>query len=434
MRTRTRTPARRALGLLGVVPLLAPTALAQSEESELPPVRGEFEPAPQSAPARPFLFPDVPDSVADLTRLDEPWLTLKVGVVLIADYTAFDQDDDSLAQVGRQEDQWDARAARLMLRGSLGRGHEVGYLLAGEYKGFETDPEDTWQLTDLSFTFPLGGPATKLVVGKTKQTFDYEMVGDAANLPQQERVQSPFFVSRDVGLKVTRVLGESQRMTAAAGIFNDGIVNGDSLEDSGTDFTARITGLLRDEDGGESFLHLGLSSRYVGAENGTLRYKGRPESNVADDYVDTGELPGDHAWHVGLELLWNEGPCSLLGEYDHAWVESPSSGDPEFWGGYVTASWVLTGETRPYDRTVGYARRVMPEGPWGAPELVTRFSREDLDDGVVQGGAFDKTYVGINWWATRRWKVGLGWGHTLLDRFDSTGTTDSLQLRMQWVY
>ena len=87
-----------------------------------------------------------------------------------------------------------------------------------------------------------------------------------------------------------------------------------------------------------------------------------------------------------------------------------------------------------YDRTVGYARRVMPEGTWGAPELVARLSREDLDDGAVQGGSFDKTYFGVNWWATRRWKLGLGWGHTLLDRFDSTGTTDSLQLRLQWVY
>ncbi|MEQ1892346.1 MAG: porin [Planctomycetota bacterium] len=424
----------RALTLLGALLFLAPAARAQSEESELPPAPGEFEPAPLPPPQEPFLVPDVPDSLLARLRVRERWMTLKLGLVLIADYTAFDQDADSITQVGTQDDQWEARAARLMLRGTLGKEQAVGYLLAGEYKGFETDPEDTWQLTDLSFTFPLGGPATKLTVGKTKQTFDYEMVGDAGNLPHQERVLSPFFVSRDVGLKLTRVIGEAQRMTAAAGVFNNWFVDGDSLEESGTDVTTRITGLVRDEAEGKSFLHLGFSSRYVGAENGVLRYKGRPESNVTDNYVDTGDLPGDHAWHLSLEALWNEGPFSLLAEYDHAWVSAPSSGDPEFSGGYVTGSWVLTGETRPYDRTVGYARRVMPEGPWGAPELVARLSREDLDDGAVQGGSFDKTYLGINWWATRRWKLGLGWGHTLLDRFDATGTTDSLQLRLQWVY
>ena len=81
-----------------------------------------------------------------------------------------------------------------------------------------------------------------------------------------------------------------------------------------------------------------------------------------------------------------------------------------------------------------YARRVMPEGSWGAPELVARFSHEDLNDGAVQGGRFDKTYLGINWWATRRWKVGFGWGHTWLDRFDKTGVMDIFLTRLQWVY
>jgi phosphate-selective porin OprO/OprP len=42
--------------------------------------------------------------------------------------------------------------------------------------------------------------------------------------------------------------------------------------------------------------------------------------------------------------------------------------------------------------------------------------------------------VGLNWWATRRWKFGVGWGHTWLDRFGKTGVTDSLQTRMQWVF
>jgi len=115
-------------------------------------------------------------------------------------------------------------------------------------------------------------------------------------------------------------------------------------------------------------------------------------------------------------------------------VDSPASGNPRFSGYYVTGSWILTGETRPYDRTVGYARRVMPKGRWGAPELVARFSHEDFDDGVVQGGKFDKTYLGINWWATRRSKLGFGWGHTWLDRFDTTGETDSFQVRFQWIY
>ena len=410
------------------------TAQAQSEESEPAPALGKFEAEPLPPPDQPFLVPDVPQSIVDQTQIKERWITLKVGVVALADYTAFHQDADSVAQVGSQKDQWEARAARLMIRGTIGKEYKIGYLVAGEYKGFESDPESLWSLTDLSFTFPLGGPATKLTVGKTKETFAYEMVGDAANLPHQERVLTPFFVSRNVGAKVTHVFGADQRMTLSGGVFNDWWVTSDSFSDSGTDVSARFTGLVWDKRDGKSFLHLGASGRYAGADNNTLRYKGRPESNVADNYVDTGNLPGDHAWHLGLEALWNEGPVSVLAEYNRAWVSSAASDNPEFSGYYITASWILTGETRPYDRTVGYARRVMPKGRWGAPELVARFSHEDLGDGMVQGGKFDKTYLGLNWWATRRWKLGFGWGHTWLDRFGKTGVTDSFQTRIQWIY
>lgn len=38
------------------------------------------------------------------------------------------------------------------------------------------------------------------------------------------------------------------------------------------------------------------------------------------------------------------------------------------------------------------------------------------------------------WWATRRWKLGVGWGHTWLDRFDKKGVSDSVQTRIQWIY
>jgi phosphate-selective porin OprO/OprP len=230
------------------------------------------------------------------------------------------------------------------------------------------------------------------------------------------------------------VIGRAHRMTASAGVYNDWWLKEERLSESGTTLTGRVTGLVWDEGLGHRYLHLGVAGRYAGADDDTMRYRARPESNVTDYFLDTGTLEGDHAWHAGVEALLAEGPFSLLGEYQHAWVQAPASGDPEFDGYYVTASWILTGEHRPYDRTVGYARRVMPGGRWGAPEVVVRFSHVDLDDGVVQGGSFDKTYLGLNWWATRRWKFGVGWGHTWLTRFDAIGVTDAVQARLQFVY
>ena len=39
-----------------------------------------------------------------------------------------------------------------------------------------------------------------LTLGKIKEPFVYEMVGDAANLPHHERLMSPFFRSRNDGV------------------------------------------------------------------------------------------------------------------------------------------------------------------------------------------------------------------------------------------
>ena len=416
-----------ALALASLV--LPAAALAQSEESENAPAAGQFEPAP--LPPATYLIPDVSPAAAKKTEVKARWFTMKVGFVLIVDYDAFVQDAASLSQVGEQDDQWDDRALRLMFRGGLGK---ATYLLAGEYKGFDTAPEQNWVLSDAAIALPLGGPQTKLTLGKTKETFGYEMVGDAANLQPLERVLNPFFVSRNFGAKLTRVFGKLHRMTASAGVYNDWLFDDRSFSQSGTDVTGRLTGLVVDADEGRRYFHVGIAARYAGFDDGQARYKGRPESNVTAPYLDTGTMSADHAWNGGLEALWTNGPFSALAEYNRSWVRSSGSGSPAFDGFYVTGSWVLTGEHRPYDRTVGYARRVMPRGRWGAPELVVRYSHEDLDAGLVHGGYFDKTYLGVNWWATRRWKIGTGWGHTWLRRFGTTGVTDSFQTRVQWVY
>jgi phosphate-selective porin OprO and OprP len=425
---------RRAIAILSVALLsIAPGAYAQAPESERPPEPGRLEGALPDAPATGFLLPDLaPSGIASL-RVETPAFTLKPGLVLIGDYTAVNQDAASLAQVGPQDDRWQIRAARLMLRGSIGRDYKVGYLVAGEYKGFESDPLTTWNMTDVSLSFPLGTGATQLTVGKTKQTHVYEMVGDAANLPQMERVLNPFFVSRSVGAKIAHISAD-RRSTLAFGVFNDSWAGSGSPSNDGTDVSARVTHAAWLEDRGRRLLHLGASVRRADDDNGTMRYRGRPESNVIDDYVDTGSFAASHAWHGGLEALWQDGAFSVLGEFVRAWVRAPDSGNPVLDGAYVTASWVVSGESRPYDPVAGYARRILPGGSAGAVELVGRLSRIDLDDAGLRGGRFTKTFIGANWWATNRWRIAGGWGRTWLDRNDSTGVTDALLLRMQWVY
>jgi len=124
----------------------------------------------------------------------------------------------------------------------------------------------------------------------------------------------------------------------------------------------------------------------------------------------------------------------VLAEYTQAWVKSVEKENPSFHGLYLTGSYILTGENRPYDKAAGYAKNIIPRSRWGAVELVGRFGVVDLDDNLVQGGKITKLDAGVNWWASQQWKIGLMYGHASLDRFNTTGVTQSLHIRTQWVY
>lgn len=419
---RALIPAIVALATAG--PLAAQSTLSSDE-----PVGTQTGNAPLVQPGTSYAIPDIIPPKA--LEAEGKFFTLKPQLVVLLDHTAFRQDDNSLAQVGHQPNDWEVRALRLQFLGTFGTGYKVSYQISGEYKGFDGEPDTTWQLTDLNLSFPIGDRA-KLILGKQKETFAYEMVGDAANLASSERVLSPFFVSRNTGAKFLAVIGPGKRGTFSTGIYNDEW-DIQAAERRGIDVTARGTMLLWDQPDAHNFLHLGQSGRFVGSK-GELRYKGKPGSNVATNFVDTGKFAADGAFHFGLEGMLGLGPVQLSGEYVQAQVAAATLGNPTFDGWYVTGSWVFTGEARPYDRNVGYARRVIPKGKWGAPELALRYARTDLTDTQVDGGRFDRVDIGLNWWATARWKAGIVWGRTWLERDDLSGQTDTLLTRIQWVY
>ena len=81
-----------------------------------------------------------------------------------------------------------------------------------------------------------------------------------------------------------------------------------NFSESGHQVTARLTAVPVWSDSGTRYVHVGITGRYNGADENKLRFSGRPESNVADIYVDTDNIASDHAWHLGLEGMWGYGP------------------------------------------------------------------------------------------------------------------------------
>jgi phosphate-selective porin len=408
------------------------TAFAQSVESDVTPeaqhlVKGDDV----------FAVPGiVPDATLESAKIEDEHdrFSVKFGfVVMPMDYTTFDQDAASKEQVGNQQDELEARSLRMSARGHFELFRTWNYMISYEYKGFDQTSEDDWNTTDVRVSTLLGPQLGTLTIGKIKEPFSYEMVGDAANLPHHERLLSPFFRSRNDGVMLGNAVLD-QRATWAIGWYNDWWTQGDSWSESGNDFAGRLTALPVWSDDGANYLHVAASMRYFGADDDQLRYRGKPASNVASDFVDTGQVPGDHAWHSGVEALWSHGGYSVLAEYVRADLSTRDGSDPTLDGWYVTGSWVLTGEHRPYDRKAGYARRILPQGRWGAVELIGRYGKVDLDDGPVRGGTMDGWWAGVNWWATNRWKASVGYGNIDLDRFGIDGNTRTLLTRLQWIY
>ena len=358
-------------------------------------------------------------------------INLAAGVLV--DYTEFEQDQTNIAQVGRQDNQWDLRALRAALYGQFSlSGQKIDYFIACGFSDYLTrDAKKLCSLFDATIAFSLPGDDGKITIGKQKEPWSYEMVGDSASLMQHERYLNPLFQSRSIGIRYNTTYRQ-KKGTFSLGIYNNWLENNYKFTDSDHQVTSRVTYVPYLSEDRMDYIHIGLSGRYNAGDQGTLRYRGKPESNVADYFVDTGVIEADHALEFALEGLASYHGFSLLGEYIQSDVASQTAGNPHFYGWYLIGGWMLTGEGRPYDPNVGYARRVIPQGKYGVLELIARYGAVDLDDRNIHGGTMTKWMAGANWWIDAYWKASVSYGTAYLDRFEKDGRTDIMLIRLQW--
>jgi len=375
-----------------------------------------------------YFFPDLKQNAL---VIDGKKLWFKPIIAIVTDYNAFWQDDPSLDQVGLQENTFDLRAARFGLNLRSKGNFKWAFTFTADYQESRTRDDAYIQVYDFRLDLPLG--PVKLSLGKMKEPFCYELVGLMPMLPQQERMQSPFFVTRNVGIQLSGQLA-GDRMTWWAGAYNDWIETGNKLNHNATDWVARVTSVPYISEDNFNYLHLGIGGSRAGSDNGMMRFSGRPSSNVTDKYVDTKQFAADHASQLSFEAIFSIAPVMLQVEHIQNWVDAPDSEYPSFSGTYVAASWVITGESRPYVRSLGYAGGITPKSRFGAVEIVGRYGYVNLTDELIDGGIMNHLYFGANWWASTQWKFGVSYGNCNLDRDALTGNTKMVQCRLLWMY
>lgn len=368
-------------------------------------------------------------------RLEELKMSGKIGLKLQLDGAAY--------VTGKQfqdfSDGVELRRARLYARGDcilllpVSYEVEIGYIpnqfyIENSYLAFRDIPI-IGELKGGQYQAPMG---LDLVTSSRDVTFMESAAPLAALAP-----------GTSAGLQVGRPFFD-QRVTWRAGLFAEGVGSdtGDASKNYGRAIM-RLTGLpIYREDpnhpDSSSLLHLGLSANVLYSGTSLVRYRSRPESHLAPYVVDTGDIAADGALVIGTEAAWVSGPLSLQGEYLHSWVPEKDGQTPGFDGFYASASWFLTGESRPYDRAEGAFGRVIPKqnfdfghGGWGAWEIAARYSYVNLDSAGIHGGRLSMLMAGVNWYLHPhvKWRFDYGFGH--VSRHSPEGNINVFQTRME---
>ena len=242
-----------------------------------------------------------------------------------------------------------------------------------------------------------------LKVGHFKEPFSLEdLTSSKYDIFLEDSLMNALIPGRNLGLAIHDSVFEG-RATWAIGVFRQTGENPPRIQsDDGYNVTLRLTGVPWMRDEGNRLVHLGFAYSHSTPSESTFQFDSRPESNLAENFLDTGDFSAENANRFGFEAAVVWGAFHAAGEYTLLAVERPSGlSGVDLHGGYVSAGYFLTGERRPYKG--GVFRRVVPrnnvfEGGIGAWELAVRYSALDLNDEAVAGGEEDNVTAGVNWY------------------------------------
>lgn len=349
------------------------------------------------------------------------------------------QDQDVEDAVGAIEDGFFIRRLRLDLRGHW-REH-IDFQAQYDIK----DEDVTWRKVYVDLVDFRA--FDRLRIGYFPEPIGLEQIMSSNHSTFLERgLPFAFSPQSNAGIAMHNALSNI-RMLYEIGAFNE--VESYSSRPEGTwGGTARLAGvpwMYRDADGVvhlDRFLHLGVAASVRAPKDG-VAYSTRPEIGRGPDYVGTATLESDEVRLLGAEAAYVSGPLSIQGEWMRAIVDRETTGETEDYDAYYAyASYILTGESRPYNRRHGVFRGVVPSRPFpgkggiGAWEVAARLSAIDLTGGVPvkSAGELRDLTLGLNWYMNPHARAMLNYVRAKVERPDVTGYTDIVQMRFQLTY
>jgi phosphate-selective porin OprO/OprP len=370
---------------------------------------------------------------------DGPLTTLKIGGGFLYEFAGYSQDEAGRQQMDSAdidlEPAFKLRDFRITMSGRLKTKRFITWKAGIMYDG----PTSSWFIRESGIMVGVPELSGHIFIGRTKEGFSLNKVMNG---------YAGWTLERQMALDVIPILADGvkwmgflprQRLLWNIGVFVDWLSHDQSFSTYSWQFAVRLGWLPVYSEDGKRLLHLGVSYRYGEPEAGEIRVRSRPEANPAPYFIDTDKFPAHHSNHIGGEVYFTSGPFMLGSEYYVHMFSSPEKDNPKFHGGEIVASYIITGESRPYSTVSGiYAfvpvnKSVFDGGP-GAWEAVLRFSVLDLDGGTLNGGKFWRITPMINWYLSENARFELAYGYGVLDRFGMNGATHFFQSRIQLMF
>jgi phosphate-selective porin OprO/OprP len=219
--------------------------------------------------------------------------------------------------------------------------------------------------------------------------------------------------------------------------------------DGGYGFAGRTTALLVDNDE-HGLLHVGGGYGMINPGGNVIQYEVRSTFFLAETpggpsevppLLDTGPIPTDNLSLFDAELAGTLGPIHLQSELSYSMVDQISGPVLTFYGAYAQIGWLITGESRSYDRQAGVFQAIEPRqdfslgGGLGAWEIASRWSYINLNDGTINGGQLNSIECALNWHWSRRLKMKLLYSRVAVENTpDGDATLDIYGSRVQVVF
>ncbi len=286
-------------------------------------------------------------------------------------------------------------------------------------------------------------PAFNIQVGQFKIPFSYEGLLSKKYTDFVERsavVTSTFNPLRDVGVMAYGTLFDKVVQYQVAGMNGSGQNRSDI--DSDKDVVARLVlapfaasgpGHLRGLNVGGAVTYGYQGKETTRAADGTVTPVRNSIAGTTDPFFNFYQSVArrGHRLRAGGHFAWLDGPFGLVGEYIHTEEERRGLGagggdapDLDSDGGYLNLTWLVTGETKPFNSRVRPLRPLWSGTTglgWGAFEPALRYEafslRHDADEPAASEveNRYQAFVAGLNWYPIEVMRLSLNYVYGYFD-------------------